>query len=119
LADFRYQIRTFLHFSETAARREGITPQCHQLLLAVMGFPGRDYATPTELAERLQLTPHACVGLINRSVQQKLVRREPNPNDGRSILVHLTEQGMEVLERLTLIHDEELKRIGLWRLAAE
>lgn len=113
LADFRYQLRRFVHFSEQAARQHGLTPQTHQLLLAIMGFPGREYATPTELAERLQLTHHACVGLISRCEQQGLVERKPNLEDGRSIFIHLTLQGKRVLEMLSEIHLEELHRIGL------
>ena len=46
-----------LHFSETAAEAAGITPQRHQALLAIKGFPGRDHVTVGELAERLQLAP--------------------------------------------------------------
>ena len=50
IATFRYAIRRFLRFGEQAARREGLTPQQHQLLLAIKGFPGRDSATVSELA---------------------------------------------------------------------
>jgi len=39
LAEFRFQIRRFLHFSEEAARANGINPQHHQLLLAIKGLP--------------------------------------------------------------------------------
>ncbi|WP_274364724.1 MarR family winged helix-turn-helix transcriptional regulator [Paenibacillus thermotolerans] len=93
LARFRYELRKFLHFSETAARDQGITPQCHQLLLSIQGYPGRDYATISEIAERLQITKHACVGLVNRTEKQGYVRRTPNPDDKRSNYVHLTEAG--------------------------
>jgi DNA-binding MarR family transcriptional regulator len=113
LALFRYQIRKFIHFSESAARSHGLTPQNHQLMLAIMGFPGRDYATPKELAERLQVTPHACVELINRCEQLQLVYRVPNPDDGRSIFIRLSESGMRILEDLSEIHMNELKNIGL------
>ena len=34
IAEFRYAIRRFLHFSETAAKKVGMTPQQHQALLA-------------------------------------------------------------------------------------
>ncbi|MDQ1376002.1 MAG: hypothetical protein QOE15_175, partial [Acidimicrobiaceae bacterium] len=41
LARFRHGLRAFLHFSEEAARAEGVTPAQHQLLLAVKGMrPG-------------------------------------------------------------------------------
>jgi hypothetical protein len=46
LAIFRYQIRKFIRFSEEAARSKGLTPQQHQLMLSIMGFPDREYATP-------------------------------------------------------------------------
>ena len=68
LAEFRYQIRRFLHFSEEAARRAGITPQQYLTLLAVRGFPGRDRVTVSELAERLKIRHHSTVGLIDRMV---------------------------------------------------
>ncbi len=112
LSEFRYQLRKFLHFSETAARNEGLTPQQHQLMLAVKGYPGRDTVTPRELAERLQITHHACVGLIDRCEQLGLVIRKANPSDGRSVLVEVTTEGLQILERLSEMHLEEIKRIG-------
>ena len=39
LARFRHALRIFLHFSEEAARAEGLTPSQHQLLLAIRGHP--------------------------------------------------------------------------------
>lgn len=114
LADLRYQMRRFIHFSEEAAREMGLTPQQHQLLLMIKGFPGRDYATPTELAERLQLRHHTCLGLISRAEQMNLLYRTQNEDDHRSLWIHLTPKGEQVLERLSHIHLEELHRIGLW-----
>ncbi|WP_138751298.1 MarR family winged helix-turn-helix transcriptional regulator [Paenibacillus sinopodophylli] len=113
LASFRYRIRKFIRFSEDAARSKGLTPQYHQLMLAIMGFPGREHATPKELAERLQLTPHACGELIKRCEEFKLVERMPNPLDKRSVFIQVTAYGMELLEELSEIHAEELKRAGL------
>ncbi|MWC28071.1 MarR family winged helix-turn-helix transcriptional regulator [Paenibacillus sp. MMS18-CY102] len=113
LAYFRYQIRKFIRFSEEAARSKGLTPQYHQLMLSIMGFPGREYATPKELAERLQVTPHACVELIKRCEELGLVYRFPNPQDKRSTFIGLTESAMSVLEELSEIHRDELARAGL------
>lgn len=115
LAEFRYQIRKFLHFSEAAARSHGLTPQQHQLLLAVKGYPERDYVTPSELAERLQITHHACVGLIDRCEQLGLVKRRPNPEDGRSVLIEVTDEGLKILETLSEIHLEEIKRTRFFK----
>ena len=108
IAAFRYAIRKFLRFSEQAARRERITPQQHQLLLAIKGFPSRDYATVSELAERLQMRQHSMVGLIDRTEAQGLVRREAGTVDRRQVFVHLTPTGDTVLHRLSMQHHREL-----------
>src|SRR5690348_3951627 len=108
IAAFRYAIRKFLRFSEQAARRERITPQQHQLLLAIKGFPGRDRATVSELAERLQMRQHSMVGLIDRTEAQGMVRREPGTVDRRQVFVRLTPKGEEVLLRLAVQHRREL-----------
>ncbi|ULT59400.1 MarR family transcriptional regulator [Neobacillus drentensis] len=112
LAEFRYQLKKFLHFSDSEARKVGMTPQQHQLLLAIKGFPGRNTVTPRELAERLFITHNACVGLIDRCSQLGLVTRMSNPDDGRSVLITLTIHGEEILQRLSEIHLEEIRKIG-------
>ncbi|MHB1627616.1 MAG: MarR family winged helix-turn-helix transcriptional regulator [Bacilli bacterium] len=113
LAEFRYRIRKFLHFSEEAARAAGLTPHQHQLLLAIQGYPGRTYATPSELAQRLQIRHHSCVGLIQRCERQGLVERSSNPLDGRSVFVAVTESGLSILNELSHLHKEELARLGV------
>ncbi|MDG5788809.1 MarR family transcriptional regulator [Evansella sp. AB-P1] len=115
LAEFRYQLKKFLHFSDLEARKVGVTPQQHQLLLAIKGFPGREYATPRELGERLFISHHACVGLIDRCEQLNLVTRRKNPDDGRSVLIEVTEKGEELLEKLSEIHLNEIKRIHVFQ----
>jgi DNA-binding MarR family transcriptional regulator len=112
LAAFRYALRRFIHFSETAAQAANITPQQHQALLAIKGFPERDCVTVGELAERLQLRHHSTVGLIDRLVVEKLVVRAPSNEDRRQVLVQLTNRGEKTLEKLSALHHEQLKRIG-------
>ncbi len=112
LAHFRYAIRLFLRFSEEAAQAAGLTPQQHQALLAIQGFPERDYMTVGELAERLQIRHHSAVGLIDRLVVQELAVRQASETDRRQVFVRLTPQGVEMLERLSTVHREELRRIG-------
>src|SRR5262245_13154175 len=111
LAAFRYALRQFLHFSEQAAQAAGLTPQQHQALLAIKGFPGRERITVGELAERLQIEPHSAVGLVNRLAAQELVVREPALADRRQVYISLTGQGAALLEQLTIAHKEELRRI--------
>lgn len=112
LAEFRHGLRKFLRFSEGAAREHGITPQQHQLLLAIKGFPGRDWATVNELADRLQLQQHSVVGIIDRSEQAGFAVRRPHAADLRVTEVHLTAEGERVLETLTMAHRDELRRTG-------
>lgn len=113
LAEFRYRLRKFLHFSEVAAVEAGITPNQHQLLLSIAGFPDREWMTPTELAERLQVRHHSCLGLIQRCEKAGLLERFDNPSDKRSVGVKLTQKGRETLQQLTVAHQRELRRLGL------
>ncbi|WP_395751030.1 MarR family winged helix-turn-helix transcriptional regulator [Prosthecobacter sp.] len=112
LAAFRYALRKFLRFSEDAAVAAGLTPQQHQALLAIKGFPGRDHVTVGELAERLQIKHHSAVGLIDRLVLEELVERETSAEDRRRVDIRLTERGEGMLEELAALHREQLKRIG-------
>lgn len=112
LASFRYALRLFLHFSEEAAQSVGLTPQQHQAMLAIQGFPGRDRVTIGELAERLQVRHHSAVGLVDRLVAQGLAARHPADTDRRQVYVALTPQGIEMLEKLSAAHRQELLRIG-------
>lgn len=109
LAEFRYAIRRFLRFSEQEARKAGITPQQHQLLLAIKGYPGREQATVSELAERLQMRQHSMVGLVDRTEAQRLVQREPGTIDHRQVYISLTPAGERLLHTLAIIHRQELR----------
>lgn len=111
LAEFRFGIRRYLRFSEETVRAHGLTPQQYQLLLALMGFPGREWATIRELAERLQLRHHSVVELINRAQEQGLVERTMDPTDGRAVRVQLTRSGERVLGRLSALHRDQLRRM--------
>lgn len=109
LAEFRYQIRKFLRFSEGAARAAGIEPQHHQLMLALKGLPDGIRATVGELAERLQIRHHSSVELIDRLTEQGLVQRRRSEQDRRQVLVTLTTRGERILRELSIHHREELQ----------
>lgn len=111
LAQFRFGIRHYLRLSEEMVRRDGLTPQQYQLLLALKGFPGRDWATVGELAERLQLRHHSVVELVNRAQGQRLVERAADPADRRLVRVLLTPGGERVLGHLSALHREQLLRM--------
>jgi DNA-binding MarR family transcriptional regulator len=111
LARFRFGLRRYLRFSEETVRRHGATPQQYQLLLALKGFPGREWASVRELADRLQLRHHSVVELVNRARDQALVERVPHPQDVRAVRVQLTERGDALLARLSALHRDELRRM--------
>jgi DNA-binding MarR family transcriptional regulator len=111
LSEFRYQMRRFERFSENAAQAEGITPLQYLLLLHIKGFPGRDWATVGELAERLQAQQHGVVALLGRCEAAGLVQRRPHVQDRRRVEVHLLPAGEEVLVRLAAIHRAELQSL--------
>ena len=90
LSSFRFQLARFLRISEGAARAAGITPKQYLLLLHICGMSGRDWASVGELAERLQASAHGTVGLINRCVSARLVKKLRNADDARLVEVHAT-----------------------------
>jgi DNA-binding MarR family transcriptional regulator len=109
LAAFRYAVRQFLHASELRARAVGLTNQQYLALLAIKGFPGRDFVVIRELAERLQIEHHSAVGLANRLAAQDLVAREASDRDRRQVQLRLTRRGEEVLERLASENQQQLR----------
>ena len=112
LADFRYQLRRFLSFSNEAARAAGLEPRQHQLLLAVKGMPDGVEATVGTIAERLQTQHHSTVELVDRMENRGLVRRLRSAGDRRRVLVSLTARGEALLARLSAVHRAEVRSIG-------
>jgi len=112
LAEFRRQIRQFLHFSETTAKEHGIEPQQHQLLLAVHGLPDDIKPTIREIASRLFIQHHSAVELVNRLEQTGAIERSPGKEDKREVWIRLTPAGRATLRKLALAHRTELERTG-------
>jgi DNA-binding MarR family transcriptional regulator len=109
LAQFRYQLRTFLAFSEAAAQRADLTPQQHQALLAIKGFGGGAAVSIGDVARFLLIRHHTAVELMDRMAKLKLIAREADPQDARRVLVKLTARGEQKLRSLSQIHLDELR----------
>jgi DNA-binding MarR family transcriptional regulator len=110
LAGFRYELRKFGRYSEYAAGEAGLTPRQHQALLAIRAGPGGALHVG-QLAERLFLRPHSASELVQRMVEQDLVRREAGAEDKRQVTLTLSDHGEKVLEYLSQSHRAELRRL--------
>jgi len=112
LSEFRFQMRRFERFSENAVQDFGITPLQYLLLLHIKGYPGRDYATVGELAERLQAKHHGVVALISRCEAIGLVHRRQSEIDKRQVEVMLLKEGEHMLTQLAALHRTELQSLN-------
>ena len=112
LAELRYRIRRFLRFSEEAARKTGLEPQQHQMLLAIKGLPKGKTASVGVLAERLQIHHHSAVELVDRLAERGLVRRFRGRTDRRQVFIRLRPSGEKILRELSLYHLAELRLVG-------
>jgi len=110
LAQFRYQIRSFLAFSEAAAQGQGLTPQQHQALLGIKGFVNPAPATVGDVAKFLLIKHHSAVELMNRMEKLALIKRVPDPQDARRVHLRLTAKGEQKLRALSKMNLEELRR---------
>ncbi|MEV7009186.1 MarR family transcriptional regulator [Streptosporangium sp. NPDC051022] len=60
---------------------------------------GRGPLRLSELTASEQVTQPAITQLVTRLERDGLVRRRPDPTDGRAVLVHLTPEGAQVVDR--------------------
>jgi DNA-binding MarR family transcriptional regulator len=118
LAEFRYQIRRFLHFSEQAVQAAGLERGQYQLMLAIKGMPEGVRPRIRELANRMHIQHHSAVELINRLERGGYVQRERAQDDRREVLLALTPKGERVLGELALHHHEELRSAAPGLVAA-
>ena len=118
LAEFRHQIRKYLHFSEQAVRDAGLERGQYQLMLAIKGMPAGVRPRIRELAQRMQIRHHSAVELVNRLEAGRYVRRQRAHDDRREVLLALTPFGERTLSELALHHHEELRSAGPTLVAA-
>ena len=109
LAEFRYQIRKFLHFSDSAIEGAGLERSQYQLMLTIKGMPDGVRPRIRDIADRMLIQHHSAVELIDRLETGGYVRRERGQNDRREVLLALTAKGERVLGQLALHHHEQLQ----------
>ena len=96
-AEFRAELRRFLRQSEDCARRLGITPRQHLLLLQIGGAPDGT-TTVSDLVRTLALTQSAVTELVQRAEAAGLVQRTMSATDRRVMHLTLTREGEAKLE---------------------
>lgn len=112
LAEFRYQLRRFLHVSQAAAERMGLHNQQYQMLQCVGGMPEGMAPTIANVATRMLLKHNSAVELVDRAIEQGLLRRTSDAADHRRILLRVTPQGGRILAALAEFHTRELEQSG-------
>ncbi len=109
LAEFRYELRRFLNFSETESDRLGVATQQYQLMQVIGALGEGESASISYLAERMVLRHNSTVELVDRAERARLVKRVTDERDLRRSLVELTPDGKAILERLISAHLSELE----------
>lgn len=110
LASIRAELRIFARFTEANTTSVGLTPQQHQVLLALRASERMEMSVG-ELAGTMLLEPHSISGMIDRLVKLGLAERVRSEIDRRRVNVRLTDQAMALLASLAQAHKAELRRI--------
>lgn len=112
LLAFRTALTRFLHWRAEQTQRAGLTPQQHNLLLAIRAHSERGGPSIRQIADQLVVQHHTAVGLVDRAQEANLVQRCQDPHDRRVVRVRLTSTGRRVVRELDAIHREELRQIA-------
>ncbi|GEK79117.1 MarR family winged helix-turn-helix transcriptional regulator [Agrococcus baldri] len=82
-------------------------------MLRLLAFTREGRMPMASAIARLQVHPTSVTNTVDRLVRDCLLRREPHPTDGRAILVSLTPEGKELVERATVALNEVFAQPGL------
>ncbi|NNG37777.1 MarR family transcriptional regulator [Flexivirga sp. ID2601S] len=89
---------------------EGLLPPHQATVLVKLD---KDVLTPRQLAEIECVSAPSMTRTVAALVDQGLVRREPDPDDGRQVRLHLTRDGRERLAEIRRSRDEWVRnRLG-------
>jgi DNA-binding MarR family transcriptional regulator len=111
LLALRVELRRFHQWSAKQARQMGLTPQQHQVLLAVRGHPEETGPTISDISGYLLIRHNTAVELVDRTADLGLVERVGDGADQRVVRLRLTVEGRRRLAALAETHIEELARL--------
>lgn len=77
-------------------------------VLRLLAFSRRGVLPVGKVGERLQVHPASVTNAVQRLEDAGLVRRDANPDDGRSVLATITPAGRELVERCTTLLNVEV-----------
>lgn len=86
--------------TEAVLRPLGLTFARYEVLMLLL-FSRRDALPMKTIGSRLQVHPTSVTNAVDRLEAASLVRRVPHPQDGRAVLVELTDQGRSLAEQAT------------------
>ena len=95
-------------------REHGIGRGDYDVLASLRRAGDPPALTPGALCGNLMLSSAGVTGRIDRLERAGLVVRRPHPDDGRGVLVELTDRGRELVDRLVT---EDMERQGAWLAA--
>jgi DNA-binding MarR family transcriptional regulator len=98
---------------EAALRPLGLTFARYEVLMLLI-FSRQGELPLGKIGERLQVHPASVTNAVDRLERDGLVRRVPNPRDGRGVLAAITPAGRQLAGRATeVVNDRVFRRLPL------
>src|SRR5215467_5519452 len=97
-------------------RREGLPSLADYGVLITLVTEPALRLRMSELGVRRMLTPSGITRVVDRLEKRGLVRREPDPSDGRAAVAVLTRPGLEALRRAQSVHHAAVRELYLGSL---
>lgn len=98
LLDLHYGAQLAGRLLREELQREGVKPEWAGLLTEIRTI---EPVRPTVLAQRTGLAPATLYDYLERLLADELVRKLPNPEDGRSFLIETTPEGVELVQAVS------------------
>lgn len=100
--------QAFERYSAAHVAQLGLTPAQFDVLATLGNTPGMN---PKTLGARTLITKGTLTGVVDRMLAKGLVRRDPDPQDGRGQIVRLTERGQALFEQVFPAHGAHVGRV--------
>jgi DNA-binding MarR family transcriptional regulator len=98
-------------------RRQGLISLADYGVLITLVTEPSGRLRMSDLGARRMLTPSGITRVVGRLEEQGLVRRQPDPDDGRASFAVLTRKGLKALRRAQVVHHAVVRELYVGRLA--